>query len=132
MRKTLIICFLLLTMVVLWAKADSEVDYTDPAELKNLIESQDREYFLIDVRTPSEYDSGYIPTAVNIPFDVLADYLPTEHKEALIIVYCRSGNRSSIAYNTLADLGFENVVDFGGISRWQHELMLPEKSAANN
>ena len=132
MRRTLIICLLLLTMVILWAKADNEVDYTDPAELNSLIEGQDREYILIDVRTKAEYDSGYIPTAINIPYNILADNLPTEDKDARIIVYCRSGSRSNIALNMLLDLGFKNVVDFGGISRWTYELMRPEQPAEPN
>ena len=51
----------------------------------------------MDVRTAEEYNSGAIPSAINIPYDVIADNLPTEDRSARIILYCRSGSRSSLA-----------------------------------
>ena len=90
--------------------------------LEEIINGSLEDYILIDVRTKEEYAGGYIPTAINIPYDVIADNLPTDNKDAKIIVYCRSGRRSSIADNTLTDLGYTNVVDFGGVSNWEGEL----------
>ena len=63
-------------------------------ELAELVNDTDVEYILIDVRTADEYNSGYVPTAINIPYDIITENLPTEDKETLIIVYCRSGRRS--------------------------------------
>ncbi len=57
------------------APAVNQADYTDPAVLKNLVESGSTDYLLIDVRTPEEYASGHIPTAVNIPYDVITGNL---------------------------------------------------------
>ena len=98
------------------------IDYRKPEELKSLIESKTEEYLLVDVRTEAEYDSGYIPTAINIPYTEIGEKLPVKDKSALIIVYCRSGNRSSIAKSTLDGLGYKRVVDFGGVYRWTGEL----------
>ena len=99
--------------------------YEDPAELAALIETGSPEHVLIDVRTPAEYSGGFIPTAVNIPVDTIAADLPDIPKDRLVVVYCRSGNRSSRAAGALRDLGYTRVVDFGGIMRWQGELQVP-------
>ena len=67
--------------------------------------------------TPEEYSTGHIPTAVNIPVDLIAGEPPTTDTSALIIVYCRSGMRSARAKAFLDNLGYRRVVDFGGIVR---------------
>ncbi len=90
--------------------------------LKSLIDNKLEDYILVDVRTDEEYGAGHIPTAINIPFDVIAQNLPTENKDNLIIVYCRSGNRSGVANNTLTTLGYTNILDFGAVSKWTYEL----------
>ena len=94
--------------------------------LAGIIAAGDPNTYLVDVRTVEEYSSGAIPSAINIPFDVIADNLPTEDRSARIIVYCRSGNRSGIAYDSLAGLGFTNVLDFGGATNWRGELEVRE------
>jgi rhodanese-related sulfurtransferase len=94
--------------------------------LAEIIAANDPNTYLVDVRTEEEYNSGAIPSAINIPFDVIAGNLPTEDRSARIIVYCRSGNRSGIATDTLEDLGFTNVLDFGGVNNWKGELEIGE------
>jgi rhodanese-related sulfurtransferase len=91
-------------------------------KLAEIIASQDPDTYLFDVRTEAEYNAGAIPSAINIPFDVIADQLPTEDRSDRIIVYCRSGNRSGIAAGTLQELGFTNVLDFGAVGNWNGEL----------
>nr|MQY76651.1 rhodanese-like domain-containing protein [Spirochaeta sp.] len=76
------------------------------------------------VRTTREYRSGAIPTAINIAYDLLENNLPTEDRTQKIIVYCRSGRRSSIARRTLEKLGFDQVYDFGAVRNWQGELLV--------
>lgn len=82
-------------------------------------------FTLLDVRTLDEYNAGHIPAAVLLPYDEIAQkaekLLP--EKDAEIIVYCRSGRRSAIAADELRKLGYTEVKDFGGISRWQGELV---------
>jgi phage shock protein E len=83
------------------------------------------------VRTPAEYEAGHIPTAVNIPVDLIGAQPPVEQKDALIIVYCRAGNRSAAAVKVLVDLGYTNVVDFGAVSKWEGALVAgPEPGRA--
>jgi len=101
---------------------ESESVVLTSSGLEELVNNFSEDYILIDVRTAEEYASGHIPTAINIPYDVIADNLPTENKDAKIIVYCRSGRRSGIADGTLESLGYTNVIDFGGVSNWEGEL----------
>jgi len=100
-------------------------DYGNPAALAALIEDEEEPCLLIDVRTPEEYRGGYIPTAINIPVQDLPDGLPEVEKDFLVILYCRSGNRSATAVAIFREAGFINVVDFGGIYRWPEPLDRP-------
>ncbi len=80
---------------------------------------------VLDVRTQEEYEEGHIKDSLLIP-----DYEITEtaetvltDKSAAILVYCRSGRRSANASQALADLGYENVYDFGGIIDWPYDVV---------
>lgn len=93
-------------------------------EAKKIMETQS-EYVLIDSRTQAEYDQGHIAGAILIP-----EYEITERaeelisdKNALILVYCRSGRRSKIASDNLVKLGYNNVKEFGGIIDWPYEIV---------
>jgi phage shock protein E len=101
--------------------------YTDPAALAALIRDRTEPYILVDVRGFSEYMGGHIPTAVNIPVDVIAEKPPTRDKAALLIVYCASGGRSARAAKALLDLGYARVADFGAVSRWTGDLVRGDK-----
>ena len=79
--------------------------------------------FLLDVRTPSEWEEdGYLEGATLIPHSELRDRegeLP-EDKEAPVLLYCRSGNRSQQAAATLQDLGFTDIIELeSGITGWK-------------
>ena len=112
----------LVSLIASFAMAES-MDYRDPSNLKALIESERSDYLFLDVRTEGEYSSGHIPNAVNIPYDTLPSSLPSDiTKDSLIILYCRSGNRSGIGAKALVKAGYTNVQDFGGISRWKGPL----------
>lgn len=95
----------------------------DAETAKELMDTED-DYVILDVRTQAEYDEGHIPGAILIPHDTVAtaaeDALPD--KGQLILVYCRSGNRSKQASQALVDLGYTNVVEFGGINSWPYEV----------
>lgn len=100
-------------------------DYSDEEVLADLIESADTDYILVDVRTPAEYAEGYIPTAINIPLSEIGENPPTEDRDALIILYCRTGNRSGQAEKILEGLGYTNVHNFGGIIDWSGKTVKP-------
>ncbi|MFW5643960.1 MAG: rhodanese-like domain-containing protein [Alkalispirochaeta sp.] len=77
---------------------------------------------LIDVRTPEEFRSGHIPTAINIDHRRIAEGAAEIDRDQRIVLYCRSGSRSRSAYRTLREMGFTDVVDFGGIIHWKGEI----------
>ena len=82
-------------------------------------------YIILDVRTKEEYDSGHIPEALNLPLQDLGDEPPVKLPDLSqeIYVYCRSGNRSKQASQILAELGYTNVFEFGGIHSWKGEIV---------
>ena len=82
-------------------------------------------YIILDVRTPEEFADEHIPGAVNIPNETIAaEEIPElPDKDQLILVYCRSGNRSKQASEKLAALGYTNVAEFGGINSWPGETV---------
>ena len=82
-------------------------------------------YIILDVRTPEEFADKHIPGAVNIPNETItAEEIPElPDKDQLILVYCRSGNRSKQASEKLAALGYTNVAEFGGINSWPGETV---------
>ncbi|MCF7915389.1 MAG: rhodanese-like domain-containing protein [Spirochaetaceae bacterium] len=101
-------------------------DYTDPMALARLIEEGEPEHLVVDVRTPAEFTGGHIPSAVNIPVSEIGDQPPSVPKDRLVVVYCRSGARSSRAAESLRALGYTRVVDFGGIYRWEGKTVTGE------
>ncbi len=116
----------LIGVVVLAACGPTDVSFAtvtlSTQDLTAIVEEQDANTFLIDVRTAVEYATGFIPGAINIPYDEITQNLPTDDTNARIIVYCRSGQRSGIAKAALEELGYARVNDFGGIGRWTGEL----------
>ena len=91
-------------------------------EAKEMMDTQ--EVIILDVREQDEYDSGHIPDAVLLPVgtideDAAAAAIP--EKDSTVLVYCRSGNRSKTASVTLAELGYTNIYEFGGIKTWPYE-----------
>ena len=93
-------------------------------ELQNKLNAKEN-FVLLDVRTLEEFNAGHIPSAILLPYDEInlkaATVLPEKEKE--IVLYCRSGRRSAIAKKALVELGYKDVKDFGGINRWQGELV---------
>ena len=92
-----------------------------PEEAKTRLDAGG-DVILLDVRTQEEYDGGHIPGAVCLPNeDILPDLPLPFDKDAEILVYCRSGRRSAEAAEKLANMGYTNVADFGGILNWPYE-----------
>lgn len=92
-------------------------------EAKKIIDSSEN-YIILDVRTQEEYEAGHIPGAVLIPNTEIeiraAKELPD--KDQLLLIYCRSGNRSKQAAQILVKLGYTNIKEFGGIIDWPYEV----------
>ena len=92
-------------------------------EAKEMMKKDDG-HIIIDVRRQDEYDEGHIPGAVLIPNESITDKQPEElpKLDQIILVYCRSGRRSKEASQKLADIGYTNVYEFGGINTWTGEI----------
>lgn len=85
-------------------------------------------HVIVDVRRQDEYDAGHIPGAILIPNESIGTERPEELPDLnqIILVYCRSGNRSKQASQKLADMGYVNVYEFGGIITWTGEIVKTE------
>ena len=78
----------------------------------------------LDAREQGKCDGSHIPGAVLLPVgsideDTAAEVIP--EKDSAVLVYCRSGNRSKTASSALAELGYTNIYEFGGINTWPYE-----------
>lgn len=93
-------------------------------EAKRIMDTES-DYIIIDARTQEEFDEGHIENAILIPEYEIQEKAPEliPDKNALILVYCRSGRRSKIASEALAELGYTNVKEFGGIIDWEYEIV---------
>lgn len=109
------------------SKNDKEAVYTSiTAEEAKTIMYNESDYIILDVRTEEEFAEGHIPNAVLIPDYEIEEKAEKmlKNKKQQILVYCRSGRRSKESAQTLADLGYTNVKDFGGILDWPYELVI--------
>ena len=81
-------------------------------EIKEAIKTN----YLIDVRTKAEFDEGHLNNAILIPVNEIADkiHTVTTNKNTPIYLYCRTGNRSQRAKETLERLGYTHVHNIGG------------------
>ncbi len=103
--------------------ADNSYQQITQEKAKEMMDTQ--EVIVLDVREQNEYDSGHIPGAVLLPVgtideDTAAAVIP--EKDSTVLVYCRSGNRSKTASSALAELGYTNIYEFGGINSWPYEI----------
>lgn len=103
--------------------ADGSYEQITQEAAKEMMDTQD--VIILDVREQEEYDSGHISGAVLLPVgtidkDTAAGVIP--EKDSILLVYCRSGNRSRTAASTLAELGYTNIYEFGGINTWPYEI----------
>ena len=124
-KAILILIVIMLSLAFASCGGGEETEYSqvDAAKAKELMETEDN-YVILDVRTDEEYSEGHIPGAMLIPDYEIEDKAESllKDKNQLILVYCRSGNRSKGASEALAKLGYTNVVEFGGIIDWPYEI----------
>ena len=106
------------------AKNTASYQQITAEEAKSMMEEQP-DAVILDVREQDEYDAGHIPGAVLLPVDTIneetaASVIP--EKDTVVLVYCRSGNRSKTASKALVDLGYTQIYEFGGIKDWPYEV----------
>ena len=127
--KRIVVIMLIICMIFSMTGCGDSVEGMDTGyaqitaeEAKQIIDTES-DYVILDVRTQEEYDEGHIPGAILIPDYEITERAETEltDKNQIILVYCRSGNRSKDASADLAELGYTNVKEFGGINDWPYD-----------
>ena len=125
MKRILALIFAMLLVLTGCGETTAENSYQQitQEEAKEMMDTQ--EAIVLDVREQHEYESGHILGAVLLPVgtiteDTAAAVIP--EPDSVVLVYCRSGNRSKTASKALADLGYTNVYEFGGINTWPYEI----------
>lgn len=83
-------------------------------------------HVIVDVRRQDEYEQGHIPGAILIPNESIGTARPEELPDLnqIILIYCRSGNRSKQASQKLFEMGYTNIYEFGGINTWPGDITL--------
>ena len=128
--KRIIPTFLIITLLLTGCTAPEpapEANTYRQITMQEAVEMMEKEenYIILDVRTHEEFAAGHIPGAIVIPNETIGtEEIPQlPDKDQLIMVYCRSGNRSKQASDKLVALGYTNIVEFGGINSWPGETV---------
>ena len=94
-------------------------------EVKKWMNTTTGQFVIVDVRTQEEFNQGHLPGAILVTVTELAtpkgQALLPKNLDMPIVVYCRSGNRSSDAAKKLTEMGYKQVYDLGGITGWEPE-----------
>ena len=131
MKKLLILCMTFICILSGCGNADSVQNTEQKSGYKQVsmeegleLMEADSDYILLDVRRDDEFEEGHIPGAINIPNESIEteEIVELPDKNQTIYVYCRSGNRSKQASQKLVDLGYTDVIEFGGIIDYSGEI----------
>lgn len=128
MKRISILCFILVMLLGITGCGGTDMNENTyrqitQREAKEMMDAGN--VVVLDVREKSEYDSGHIPGAVLLPLGTIdkesaANVIPD--MKSVVLVYCRSGNRSKQAAQKLAELGYTQIYEFGGIMTWPYEI----------
>ena len=125
---TLFLALISILLITLSQKTENQSFQTiNASQAKEMID-QNPNVIILDVRTNEEYLEGHIENATLLPYDTIAQQakVTLPDTSSTILVYCRSGRRSSIAAQSLVDLGYSNIYDFGGIIDWPYSIITGE------
>jgi len=133
MRKVVAVLLLLvMASAVTGCGGDTADDRKEQAKYQRItadeaqvLMQKERDYLILDVRSPEEYAEGHIPHAINIPMEQFGEDPPKElpDRNQTIFVYCVKGIRSMNVANRLAHMGYKNIVEMGGIQDWHGEIV---------
>jgi len=128
MKQAILILIILLVAALLLsacAKKTENASYQQISqETAKEMMTKDDGHIIVDVRRQDEYDSGHIPGAILIPNESIGTDRPAElpDLDQIILIYCRSGNRSKQAAQKLTEMGYKNIFEFGGINTWTGDI----------
>ena len=124
--KEFLILLLALAMLCGCGTAPAAVEtYQQITQVKarEMMDTQD--VIVLDVREQHEFDAGHITGAVLLPVGSITESTAAAvipEPDSVVLVYCRSGNRSKTASAALVELGYSNIYEFGGINTWPYEV----------
>lgn len=131
-KGSILLALVLSASFILYGCSSATVDapkketYTQISQetAKEMMEQED-DYVIVDVRRQDEYDAGHIPGAILIPNESIGCDPPEALPDygQIILIYCRTGNRSKQAAEKLAAMGYRNIYEFGGITTWTGEIV---------
>ncbi len=134
MKKSIVLIALLLLVFTAGCSASGPAGDTEKREptfhqisqeeAKEMM-AKDDGHVVVDVRRQDEYDAGHIPGAILVPNESIGCDSPEAlpDYDQIILVYCRSGNRSKQAAQKLAGMGYTNIYEFGGITTWTGDVV---------
>ena len=131
MKKLLILCMTFICILSGCGNADSVQNTEQKSGYKQVsmeegleLMEADSDYILLDVRRDDEFEEGHIPGAINIPNESIGTEEISELPDQTQTIYvdCRGGNRSKQASQKLVDLGYTDVIEFGGIIDYSGEI----------
>lgn len=124
MKRLLVLLVAALVMLAGCSAGSAAYKQISQTEAKQMMQQNDG-YVIVDVRRQDEFDSGHIKDAILIPNESITDQKPSELPDLnqVILIYCRIGNRSKQAAQKLADMGYTNIYEFGGINTWDGEIV---------
>lgn len=124
--KKIFFCLLSLLFVIGCTNNNSSTQVGSSSGTINYVEAKEKIInqgaILVDVRSKEEYDEDHIEGAILLPLDEITTEKVSEivnNKNDIMIVYCKSGNRSSEAVIKLNELGYNNVYNLGAMSNWK-------------
>lgn len=127
--KRIILILLAALLCLTGCSAEEKMTYRQISqeEAKQMMVRDDG-HIIVDVRRQDEYDTGHIPGTILIPNESIGTEQPEQlpDKDQIILIYCRSGRRSKEAAQKLADMGYTNIYEFGGIIDWTGEITTEE------
>ena len=125
MKRILPALMVLLLLAGCTAQSEENTYRQITAEESAAMMEEESGYIILDVRTSQEYSEKHIAGAINVPNETIgSEEIPElPDKDQLVLVYCRSGNRSKQTAEKLVKLGYTNIVEFGGINDWTGETV---------
>ena len=130
--KRILLIILIMAAVLSGCSTDGEPEKASAATYHQISQEKAKEmmakddgHVIVDVRRQDEYDAGHIPGAILVPNESIGCDSPEAlpDYEQIILIYCRSGNRSKQAAEKLAAMGYKNIYEFGGINTWTGEIV---------
>ena len=121
----LIILLNIIALLLAGCSQEKEAGYRQISQEEAKKMMDEETLIILDVRNQDEFDLGHIPGAVLLPVTAIDEASASSvipKKDTLVLVYCRSGNRSKTASQALAELGYTNIYEFGGINTWPYEV----------